>query len=328
MIQFIFNALMRCPTSSLPKLTGYKVLLKLYRMLTRTCNQLVIYAVDGREIFFPASHGLPFEWKFDPENSKCLGRVAAACARKYPASVMIDVGANVGDSAAIIRSSGVSNKIVCVEGVKEFFDVLTKNAKILGDVVPVHRFVGPSACTSACKLRVLKIGNAAIYDKPEYYIESANAEQVNVTFTTINNIAETYAPGGTVKLLKTDIEGFDLPVLNGSLDFIAAHRPVIFLELHVRDIDEKSKGVSWKDLWDNLAELGYRKALYWYCSNDFLCMLDISEDLRITEDIHDYLRNRSGRLYVDVCVLHEADADLAALLYQTEKTHARQVRAE
>jgi FkbM family methyltransferase len=279
------------------------------------------------QILLPASHGTPFEWKFNPEYSKCLGRVAKLCAMKFPESIIVDIGANVGDSAAIIRSHGISNKMLCIEGVKLFFDVLKENAERLGNIVPVNAFVGSSTHVSLGKLGVTKTGNAVVYEKPDHYkVASASAEQVSIEFMTMEDILESYMPNTIVKLLKTDIEGWDIPVLNSSLNFIAAHKPAIFLELQVCGIDEISMGVSWLDLWRNLDDLGYRKALYWHCSSDFLCMLDIADDWRITEDIHDYFRNRWGRLHADVCILHETDVDLAAAIYGMEKAHARQLR--
>ena len=44
-----------------------------------------------------------------------LGRIASSVYAKYPEMVSVDVGANIGDTAAIIRSACPA-PIVCVEG--------------------------------------------------------------------------------------------------------------------------------------------------------------------------------------------------------------------
>lgn len=291
-------------------------------MLAARGNPLVKYSVDGCEIYFPALHETLFCWKFDPDNSKSIGRVAAVCAEAYPSSVILDVGANVGDSAAIIRSQGVRNTIVAVEGAAEFYQVLARNAQLLGSIVPVLSFVGAVPRTAMAKLVVLAGGNAVVHERSG----AEAACERRIEFITLDQVVERHAPGARVKLVKTDIEGYDLPVLNGSLDFIATHRPVVYLELHVSSGDEQSRGASWRDLWSNLRRLGYTKALYWYNSNDFLCMLDLNRDESVIQDIHDYFRNRSGRLYLDVCLLHGEDAALAEAIHARERLHAQTLR--
>ncbi|MET0218106.1 MAG: FkbM family methyltransferase [Burkholderiales bacterium] len=327
MFQAAFDRLLALPVGSTSRMLLFRALRRLYRSLAKGRNVLVTYSVDGCEIYFPALHETPFHWKFMPDNSKSLGRIAMACAGNYPESVIVDVGANVGDSAAIIRSRGVRNRIISVEGVAEFHDVLVRNAELLGDVTPVLAFVAASEHRAAANLRVVPGGNAVVYENPDDFgIRAGSLPMIDGEFLKLEQVVGQHAPGATVKLLKTDIEGYDLPVLNGSLEFIARHRPLVYLELHVSGQDEQVRGVSWRDLWSNLRELGYAQALYWYNSDDFLCMLDLNRDDHVIRDIHDYFRNRSGRLYLDVCLIHGEDAALAETVYAGEKLHAQALR--
>lgn len=322
-LQTAFDALMALPVRSASQMLRFRALRRLYRFLAEGRNGLVKYSVDGCEIYFPALHETPFHWKFAPDNSKSLGRVARACTAIHRDAVMLDIGANVGDSAAIVRSQGVRNRIIAVEGVEAFYTVLERNAELLGAVTPVLGLVGASEHRASANLRVVPGGNAVVYENPEDYgIRSDALSALDAQFITLDQVVELHAPGSTVKLLKTDIEGYDLPVLNGSLRFIETHRPLIYLELHVSTLDEKSKGVSWRDLWRNLRELGYARALYWYNSDDFLCMLDLVRDAEVIDDIHEYFRNRAGRLYLDVCVVHRDDVELAGELHAGEKARA------
>ena len=325
--QTAFDKLIAMPVDSRSQMLRFRALRRLYRSLAKGRKVLVRYSIDGREIYFPALHETPFHWKFVPDNSKSLGRIAAACANKYPQSVIVDVGANVGDSAAIIRSCGVRNRIISVEGVAEFHEVLVRNAELLGDVIPVLAFIAASEHRASANLRVLPGGNAVVYETPDAFgIPAGSMQSIEGEFLSIDQVVERHAPGATVKLLKTDIEGYDLPVLHGSLEFIGRHRPIVYLELHVSSQDEQVRGVSWRDLWSKLRALGYAKALYWYNSDDFLCMLDLERDDSVTGDIHDYFRNRAGRLYLDVCLIHGEDSGLAEAVYAGEKSLARSLR--
>lgn len=316
MIQYLYNlAISR---------TGFaaRIYRRLFRYATKRLNILVSYSIGGIPIQIPISHDLPFLALSSPEYSKSVGRVAAISAGKYPDAVLIDVGANVGDSAALIRSHAVNNPIVCVEGLPNFFEILQLNSIVL-DVIAVKSFVGPCARSVTLRYADNRGGNARVFEVSAARTTKGRATDLAGTyeFSSIEGIVEKAMPGRKVKLIKTDIEGYDLPALNASLNFIGKHKPIIYMELQVSDVDEDIKGTSWRELWSNLAALGYAKAFYWYNSTDFVCMLDINTDLRVTEDLHNYFRNRAGKLYADVCIVHESDKDLADLIYATERAN-------
>jgi FkbM family methyltransferase len=58
-----------------------------------------------------------------------------------------------------------------------------------------------------------------------------------------------------VGLIQLDVEGYELPILQGAMRLLAAHRPVLQLEL--RDLGGKY-GWEEKDLWRFLGQFGYR----------------------------------------------------------------------
>lgn len=300
---------------------------RLAQRLTKNMGAAVTYSVDGIPLRIPPAHETPFLWSQNSDYSKSLARVAEICAGKYPSGVILDIGANVGDSAALIRSRGVVNTIVAVEGLPWFFKMLRANLVSLGDTRAVQTFIGPDAGQADLKVRLSSAGNAHVYEDGEAYGAEASGDSISGKFITVAELAETTAPGREVKLIKTDIECYDIPVLNGSLEFLSKHRPVVFMELHIRDIDERVKGVTWTNLWTGLRNAGYTKAFYWYNSGDFLCMVDLERDARIIEDLHGYFRNRAGLIYADVCLMHSNDADLATRLYEVEKGHALKMRA-
>jgi len=288
----------------------YRIGMSSLKVMTFFYNPNIDYHLGNVKMLFPASHATPFTWKSDSDYSMSLGRVAKTVTQKYENSVIVDVGANVGDSAAIIRANGVSNQIISIEGVKSFYKVLKQNALLLGEIEPINCFIGSDKLHAPnAKVRVLPTGNAVVYEKPDDYIKENKQTPIgDVDFLTLEEVVGA-TTNKSVKLLKTDIEGYDLPVLLSSINFISRNKPVIFMELHISGIDEKSKGVCWKDLWEELINEGYCKALYWRNSSDFLCSVDMEST--VTEDLHSYFRNRWGNLYADVCLLHFDDMDLA-----------------
>jgi hypothetical protein len=79
------------------------------------------------------SHGHWF-----PHYRENLGRLAAAVERKYPDRGFIDVGANVGDNAAIVRAHS-SLPILCIEGSEFRYEILKKNIRSLEAEVELER---------------------------------------------------------------------------------------------------------------------------------------------------------------------------------------------
>ena len=290
-------------------------------------DSLVVYSVDGIDIKFPPQHGTPYEWKFNREYSKSLGRIAKAMYSKYPDSTIIDAGANVGDSAAIIRSAGVDNLIISIEGFKEYYDILCLNAKSMGNVVPVSCFLDSVEHESKINLRTGGIGNTVIYEDKDLYTQKAVVESIDVKFRSLKYIIDNFSPNAQVKLLKTDIEGYDIPVINGSMDIINQHKPIIFFELHISSMEEKGKGVTWRELFSNLKKASYKKAMFWRNSNEYELTVELDDDC-VLEDVIEYYRNRKGLIYADVCVIHESDLDLAEQMRKAERLYALKLRPE
>ena len=97
------------------------------------------YRIGSVELELPLSHELPFYRHDHPRYDRQLGAIAAELG-----GPVVDVGANVGDTAAAIRAeSGVP--ILCVEGDPRFFALLERNARMIGGVELEHAFVeGPA----------------------------------------------------------------------------------------------------------------------------------------------------------------------------------------
>jgi hypothetical protein len=131
-----------------------------------------------------------------------------------------------------------------------------------------------------------------------------------------------------VKLLKIDTEGFDGRVLRGSQNVLKIGRPVVFFEYN-REI-LSPLGEEGLSIFANLKNHGYRSALFWDHSSRFMLGTSLN-DMAIIEDLHDYVdfleeKPLSCLCYLDVCIFHEFDQDLAEECLNTER-RTRQLRA-
>ena len=96
------------------------------------------------ELELPLSHELPFYQHDHPRYDRQLGAIAAELG-----GPVVDIGANVGDTAAAIRAES-DVPILCVEGDPAFFALLERNARAIGGVELERAFVeGPPAAGSS-----------------------------------------------------------------------------------------------------------------------------------------------------------------------------------
>lgn len=132
--QWLFDRALSCPRTH----WLWKVPRAALFMALRRLQGDVRYPVAGRSLLLPAGHFLPFAHMTFPGFSGAVGEWA----RRVNGPV-IDVGANVGDTAAIIRAHSDA-PILAIEASERYFRYLVRNAFEIGDVTPVQAFVAAS----------------------------------------------------------------------------------------------------------------------------------------------------------------------------------------
>src|SRR2546428_597296 len=95
----------------------------LRRLISRIFDPLVRHDIFGQTIRLPWSHNLPNFRRQYPQYSSNVARIAKAIAQKYPDLTIIDIGSNVGDTVAFIRSATMA-PILCIEADPRFFELL------------------------------------------------------------------------------------------------------------------------------------------------------------------------------------------------------------
>src|SRR4051812_47952496 len=72
--------------------------------------------------------------------SRNLPRIAKYMENKYPVFGIIDIGANIGDTVALIRSYDVNQQIFSVEGEPTYISMLKHNMTLFKDVTVFETF--------------------------------------------------------------------------------------------------------------------------------------------------------------------------------------------
>ena len=203
-----------------------------------------------------------------------MGRIAA-----HLGGPVVDVGANVGDTAAIVRAH-CDAPVLCVEGDEVFFELLERNAAQLGDVELEPVFVEAPATGRVERSRGtarIAPGESGLRSKP------------------LETILADHPRFARPALLKLDTDGMDVPILMANLDLLERLRPVLFFEY-----DPHLGAVP--DVFPALASHGYERGLVLHNTGEFLETLELSDGARI-EALHREYTGHGGARYADVCVL-------------------------
>lgn len=267
----------------------------------------VVVKVGNYDIIMPGQNVQAVNYQLYPDLNASLGRLAKIIAGKYPDYTLVDVGANVGDTIAVVKSQ-IDIAVIGIEGDDLTYGYLEKNIKQFSGVQIIKTFLGEKS--QNINVSFEKSGwNATVIPDAERGKE--------VAFRSLDEVILTgNTEGRNLKLLKVDVEGFDTIVLRGAGRLINTYKPVLFFEYNRQNmLAIKEEGLS---TILSFADQGYDKIVFF----DHKGTLILSTSLKATEVItglHQYassVKNLIG--YYDICIFHEKDNDLAEQYVKTE----------
>lgn len=138
-------------------------------------------------------------------------------------SVIIDIGANVGNHTVYWANITNVKKIYSFEPIVTTFSILAKNIEInnLNDKVKIYN-LGLSDTPTTGKIK-------------EYYTDNtgmtriAKADDGDIKLDKLDNIKEIMAEPA-IDFVKIDVEDFEKNVLNGATQFFDKYKPAVFIE--------------------------------------------------------------------------------------------------
>ena len=248
----------------------------------------------------PSINQIPALYARHPDYAGHLGRVTTLLRCKYPGIAAIDIGANVGDTACIIKSAE-DIPLICIEGDDLTFGFLTQNICQFQNTTAHKLFLGEK--TEMLSVNLEKRGwNATL-------IPNKGACTQEVKIVSLDDFLATQSNTSAIKLLKIDTEGFDCSIIRGAKGYIQDVHPVINFEYN-RD-NMAALGEKGLDTLAMLSTLGYSQVAFHDAAGRFFSMALLSDD-EFIRDIHDYADGRNGEIYYfDITLFHGCDQDVA-----------------
>jgi FkbM family methyltransferase len=171
-------------------------------------------------------------------------RLAARLAK--PGVRCIDVGANVGVYSYFMRRAGA--RVHAFEPIPQLAEGLRRR---FGTSIEVHEYALSHSRRHAHIQAPLR-GEGPLYGYASLEHAWSNAVVVGVETTTLDSFGF-----ADVRLVKVDVEGHELAVLEGARDTIAANRPALIIEAEERHRRGAVRSVS-----EFLGSLGYKGAFF------------------------------------------------------------------
>ncbi len=129
----------------LNRLAGYATN-PLHRRLRVALHREQHHTVSGLPLVLPPEHDLPFYQRRDSTYDAYAEHVVAGLAARAERLLVIDIGANVGDTAVTCLGAGPNIDVIAVEGLPAFVSYLRRNTAAYGDRCRVvDAFLGPIA---------------------------------------------------------------------------------------------------------------------------------------------------------------------------------------
>lgn len=238
------------------------------------------------------------------------GPMIKSITSKYTNGVIFDVGANIGDTAAMFRSE-CENKIICVEGGPTFVNYLEKNISIMGKNIEV---VPKFLLTEDLSKRNLQYqdGNGT----GTLMAAAENSAQQSDNQISVSELMRLYCKKNEQPcLVKTDTDGFDGYIIKEFLRYIDT---IFFFEC---DPVASFENFDWIQLFEYFEDKKYRLIIF---DNFGLPLMFLNSNyVSIMKNLFDYvaLQRKLKRIsiyYYDVWAIPESDLDIfmkAKLLY-------------
>jgi len=179
-----------------------------------------------------------------PYRDQHVGVCAGVFGMKYPHAAVIDIGANVGDTAARMASN-CGNDLILIEPSEFYLSYLEKNAALFPNKTVIENvMIGGEEMAR---------GNLVHWGGTAYFEPTEATEAKRFVTKQLSDFRS------EVCFVKCDTDGNDFAIVNRNLSWLSTFRPGLNLEVQIRtnqDLSEANR--AFRNLWS----IGYRYFLF------------------------------------------------------------------
>ena len=150
-------------------------------------------------------------------------------------SNVIDVGANIGTHSVYFSKKCNQGNVIAIEPQIYIFEMLAANLLLNGcyNTVPVH--AGASSKAGVVRMVNINPFNGQQINYGEFKINYDTNEGIETNIITLDK----YVSLSKFNLIKLDVEGLEVDVLNGAKKLLKKHKPFLYIEFNNKKGNDK-----------------------------------------------------------------------------------------
>tara|TARA_B100000902_G_scaffold136412_1_gene134648 strand:- start:125 stop:958 length:834 start_codon:yes stop_codon:yes gene_type:complete len=247
---------------------SYKIK-RFFRILLKIDQKMII---GNKKLLMPPEHNLSWYNIIYKEYDKYLPSLVSQISKN---SSVIDIGANIGDTVYRMLDSNPNLKYYCVEADDYFYGYLKRNKELLNEnlkerVILINELVGENIKGI---LHKSEGGTATLIEKED-----------GIKSKTLDQIIDEYKIKD-IKLIKSDIDGYDYNALNSGMNEIENNKPDLFFECATLQQNSHEGFVS---IIKKLEKIGYKN---WSILDNYGIVIF---EKRKSTDVLNFLDRRKG----------------------------------
>jgi len=173
-------------------------------------------------------------------------------------SVIFDIGANVGYFSLIAGKTNKNNRVYSFEPVSRTFERATTNIN-LNKLTNI--FLHKKIISNSTELASINIGNDSNWGMSSLvHHEHLSGDVEKVESITLDNFVKEQKID-RLDIVKIDVEGFELNVLQGMEETLIRYKPIILIEILDQNLNANNHKPA--DIYNFLWEMGYRSYKIW-----------------------------------------------------------------
>lgn len=231
-------------------------------------GRLVNAEIYGRQLLMPADHSLPAITAVFPQYNRPLQLVARAVAHACGGGatpIVIDVGANIGDTVAIIEQAcpGVFT-FLCVEPDVLLAELCKLNHAQNNRVSVAQCFVGENEGAAVCVQN-----DCSSNPSTNLVPDTGKPGRAGIgRLTRLDTLAGSLCDANhVIGLIKVDTEGYDFSVLRSGPQILRRYKPALFFECFPKLLSAFGERV--EGFFEYLSSLGYHNCVFFTNIGDF-----------------------------------------------------------
>lgn len=245
---------------------------------SETQEDSILYELGRLSIHLPRYHKLPEYQQRHRQYDRFLPHLVKGFSRD---DIVIDVGANCGDTLAGMVSNNPKLHYVCIEPDDEFYSYLLNNTARIKQIFPDTSIDLMQSLISDTEVTAGLTGEGGTKHRDETFTKGL------IKASRLADVMDKLGIAKSVRLIKSDVDGYDFDVINSAGRLLESERVMLFFECQYFDMGQREGYIR---LLGDLLKLGFSDFRFFDNYGEF--MLNAS-DSKMQGELIDYVMRQN-----------------------------------